>query len=69
MPEFEAIESGKTGEFFREGSVEDLAVTIDNWTGNLEEEREMIRVRCYKKIERFYNPEFQVREIKKALEG
>lgn len=66
MPEFEAIEEGKTGSFFYENDVEDLAKCIQSWlTNNMD--REQIRQNCYDVIDNKYNPHFQVKMIKKVI--
>ncbi len=66
MPEFEAIERGRTGNFFKEGDVEDLADQIELWLKN-NPDREAIRNRCYEVIDSKYNPNYQVNLIKTIL--
>jgi len=55
MPEFEAIEEGITGCFFKENDVEDLVKTINKWFA-LAIERDKIRKSCFNMIEQKYNP-------------
>ena len=66
MPEFEAIENGKTGFFFKENDVESLAECIRAWlTSGLN--REQVRQNCYDVIDQKYNPHFQVEMIRKVI--
>ena len=66
MPEFEAIEQGKTGTFFKENDIDSLAAAIKNWMANCAD-REAVRKACYKVIDEKYNPHVQVETIKKAI--
>jgi 1,2-diacylglycerol 3-alpha-glucosyltransferase len=66
MPEFEAIVPRRTGDFFRCGDISDLAKVIAEWT-QTELPAENVRKECYEIIENYYNPEYQRREIEKAL--
>ena len=66
MPEFEAIEPGKTGDFFKEDDVQDLANVIKRWSiANVN--RESVRQACYKVIDEKYNPHIQIETIKCAI--
>ena len=66
MPEFEAIEEGRTGAFFRENDVESLAESIHAWlTNGLD--REQVRQNCYQVINNKYNPHRQVEMIRKVI--
>lgn len=67
MPEFEAIEPGKTGDFFMEGDVHSLAETIQLWFKNNAYKREIIREACYKEIDTEWNPQFQLEVFKKHM--
>lgn len=68
MPEYEAIEDGKTGLFFKHGHAEDLAEKIKKW---LKYEtvagKNTIRTACYQVIDERYNPHYQINKIKNAL--
>ena len=65
-PEFEAIEEGKTGTFFNENDVDNLAESIQAWlTNGLD--REQIRQNCYDVIDKKYNPHLQVELIRKVI--
>lgn len=66
MPEFEAIEEGKTGTFFKENDVDSLAEAIKNWI-NTCNDREAVRQACYKVIDEKYNPHIQIETLKKAI--
>lgn len=66
MPEFEAIEDGKTGAFFKENDVDSLADSIQAWlTNGLD--RELIRQNCYDVIDSKYNPHRQIEIINKVI--
>lgn len=66
MPEFEAIEPGKTGAFFKEDDIEDLARAIKQWSETCSD-REAVRNACYKVIDEKYNPHVQIETIRKAI--
>ena len=66
MPEFEAIEPEKTGGFFKENDIEDLAKAIREWSETCGD-REAIRKACYKVIDEKYNPHLQIDIIRKAI--
>ena len=66
MPEFEAIEPGKTGAFFKEDDTDSLAEAIRNWMANCGD-REAVRQACYKVIDEKYNPHVQIRIIKDII--
>lgn len=66
MPEFEAIEDGKTGAFFKENDVESIADTIERWI-TLNIERETVRQNCYSIIEHKYNPHKQIELLKTII--
>jgi glycosyltransferase involved in cell wall biosynthesis len=66
MPEFEAIEEGKTGSFFAENDIESMASCIQSWlTNGLD--REQVRQNCYEVINSRYNPHRQVEMIRKVI--
>lgn len=66
MPEFEAIEKGVSGDFFKENDIEDLANKIESWLNN-NSDRDDVRNRCYKVIDSKYNPNHQVKLLKTIL--
>ncbi len=64
MPEFEAIQQGKTGDFFKEGSVDSLANAIVKWFSSNTYSRESIRQACYQEIDQSWTPQFQLSVLK-----
>lgn len=66
MPEFEAIEDGLTGTFFKEDDIDSLADAIERWFAS-NKEREEIRQACYKIIDKKYNPHIQIETMKKII--
>ena len=65
MPEFEAIKDGITGAFFKENDIEDLAKKIKWWL--LHKDKNIVKNECFKVIDRFFNPNFQLAVIKKII--
>lgn len=68
MPEWEAIVAGQTGDFFRLGDVHNLAKTIHKWCMRPWPD-ESVRKQCMDVIDRFYNPQFQLQMINRAVVG
>lgn len=66
MPEHEAIKTGITGFFFKENDVQDLAKKIYMWFLN-GYDRNLIRQNCYKEVDDFWNPYYQIKVIKENL--
>lgn len=66
-PEFEAIKSGITGDFYEYGSVDSLADTISKWFKNNYGGREKVREACYSEIDNYWTPDYQMRVINKYL--
>lgn len=67
MPEFEAIKPGTTGDYYKYGSVEDLAITISQWFSKNSRRREEVRQACYQEIDTNWNPYYQMDIISKNL--
>lgn len=67
MPEFEAIKSGVTGDFFDRGSLLSLVECISNWFAIKKNSRDEVRKACFKEIDTNWNPYFQIDVIKKNL--
>lgn len=65
MPEFEAIQEGKTGCFFDKNK-DNLAETILHWFKN-SPQRNMIRQNCYEVIDTKYNPHVQLQVLKDTI--
>lgn len=66
MPEFEAIQKGITGDFFKKDDVQSLSDAITRWFTN-NHDREEVRKACYKEIDTNWNPNNQMRIIKEHL--
>lgn len=66
MPEFEAIKDGKTGTFFKEGDIDDLANTIELWF-KTHTDRNLIRQECYTEIDSSWTPQYQINIINNQL--
>lgn len=66
MPEFEAIEDGKTGTYFKENDINSLAEAIERWL-NLKINRETVRQNCYEIIDKKYNPHIQIKVLKSLI--
>ena len=66
MPEFEAIDEGKTGVFFKENDIDSLAEAINNWI-NTCSNRESVREACYKVIDEKYNPHVQLETLRTTI--
>lgn len=67
MPEFEAINPGRTGAFFRYGDVKSLADAISTWFKSHGDEREQIREWCYQEIDNNWTPKYQIKVLKSVL--
>lgn len=66
MPEFEAIIDGRTGAFFKEGSIESLSNVIKRWFDS-HNDREAIREECYSVIDAEWTPHYQMELMHKIL--
>lgn len=67
MPEFEAIQEGKTGAFFQVDDSLSLADSISKWFSKHDNDRETIRQSCYDEIDTSWNPHYQIELIKGVL--
>ena len=67
MPEFEAIIEGKTGSFFQEDDVDDLAKHIQNWVLLPDEERQECRSIARKSIIEDWSVDYQINLLKNIL--
>ncbi|CAL2060708.1 glycosyltransferase [Tenacibaculum sp. 190524A05c] len=65
MPEFESIEDGITGTFFKEDNIDDLVEKIRLWLEKAN--RAEIRKSCNNKIDHLFNPNYQINVIKRVL--
>ena len=66
MPEFEAINKGITGDFFKQNNVQDLALCIKKWFDS-KKDRDDIRKACYHEIDSFWTPDYQIGIMKRHL--
>jgi glycosyltransferase involved in cell wall biosynthesis len=66
MPEHEAIKEGITGSFFKEDDVDDLTLKTVEWLQR-QQDRNIIRQNCYTMIDKFWNPNYQIKIIKEHL--
>lgn len=67
MPEYEAIQTGVTGDFFKHGDVKDLAVSISRWFLKNSVRRREVREACFREIDTNWSPYYQMDVIKKNL--
>ncbi|NLX13557.1 MAG: glycosyltransferase [Phycisphaerales bacterium] len=67
-PEYEAVIPGQTGQLFRYGDLYDLARAIREWIV-MSSDRETIRRDCYRMVDKYYNPYFQMKVINAAVQG
>lgn len=67
MPEFEVISDGQNGTFFKNDNLQDLINSIKKWTNLEKEEREKIRLSCYKTIDEKWNPNYQIEILKSII--
>lgn len=68
MPEFEAVRSGVTGDFFERDNVVSLAQAISQWLSTKQTQREEVRKACYEEIDERWNPNYQMQLIRKSLQ-
>ena len=67
MPEFESIKEGKTGTFFNYNDIDDLVKKTILWLKFSENNRENIRQQCFLEVESYWTAEYQLQQLKKAL--
>lgn len=67
-PEHEAIEAGISGDFYDYMDLESLKSKIKFWLENKRDKRENIK-NCRKNIDKYYNPDYQVKVMKTIIEG
>ncbi len=66
-PEFEAIEEGKNGAFFKENDVTSLEETITAWLEKFPAKTPELINHCFEVIDTKFNPNFQLRVIRDSL--
>lgn len=67
MPEFEAIEPGLTGAFFRHGDVKDLARKIYYWVTLDKGSRIKVRQACQEMVKEKWNPRNQAKIMSRSI--
>jgi glycosyltransferase involved in cell wall biosynthesis len=67
MPEFEAIESGITGCFFKENDPVNLKESIVQWLKKHPKKEDNLIKMCFEKIDMYYNPNYQIKILKEVL--
>ena len=67
-PEFEAIQAGLTGAFFRRGDPVDLAETVRTWL-SINGDRQAVAARCRERVLQYYTPDNQRELIDSAVDG
>jgi hypothetical protein len=67
-PEFEAIQAGITGAFFRRGDAGDLAGAIRTWL-SMHGDRRAVATRCRERVLQYYTPDNQREIIDSAVDG
>jgi len=65
-PEFEAIIEGKTGDFFKNGDVDDLCDKICSWINLNKVNRDRVRQMAFQTIDDKYTPFYQLNVLKKT---
>lgn len=68
-PEFEAIQEGMTGTFFEHGNVDSLADSISKWFVAHKDDRDQVRLACYREIDDNWNPHKQIEIIKRVIDS
>lgn len=69
MPEVGAITEGKNGCFFKENDLSSMVDHIKDWLFSNKLTRNEIRENCYGVIDKYYNPNYQVRVIENLLKN
>lgn len=67
MPEFETINDGVTGTFFKKGNAASLSESISIWFSSHRDNREEVRQACYSVIDNKWNPHNQIKIFKEVL--
>lgn len=66
MPEFEAIEPGKTGDFFEQNNNQALKAHIRKWVVLSGQNKSSIRKACMDTVQREWTPDYQIKVIKEC---
>lgn len=65
MPEVEALQPGQTGVFFDRSKM-NIAEAISGWFDS-NPDRQLVRMRCYKMVDDFYNPHRQLQTLTELI--
>jgi glycosyltransferase involved in cell wall biosynthesis len=68
MPEAEAIEHGINGILFEKDNIDSLTEVIKTWLSH-NNNRKLVREKCYEIIDKYYNPYYQTKVIENLIEG
>lgn len=68
MPEFESVRPNCTGNFFKKDDLASLVDAIDTWLLSHKTSREQIRRECYKEIDTYWNPYYQMNILKSVIQ-
>lgn len=67
MPEIEAINKGVNGDLYKYNSLEDLGNVIENWLLEKPIKNQSLVNDCYKIIDDYYNPDYQLKIFESVL--
>ena len=67
MPEYEAIVEGKTGGYFEEGNIPQMAEQIEHWISLSSQQREECRSVARKTILEEWSVDYQINLLKNLL--
>ena len=67
MPEFEAIIPGETGDFFKQGDINDLLNVTITWITKTTKDLESLRRKAYAEIDRKWNVDNQINVLQNIL--
>ena len=67
MPEFEAIQEGETGSFFKENDIDSLQERIEKWIDKHPTKSDSSIQNCHTMIDSYYNPNYQIEVLKEVL--
>jgi glycosyltransferase involved in cell wall biosynthesis len=68
MPEAQVISEGRNGSYFKEDNIDDLVEKIELWL-DTQTNRELVREECYKVIDNYYNPNYQIKVFRRVFSG
>lgn len=68
MPEFEVIEDGKNGAFYKDGDLESLVSQTKLWLKKSVEKKAIAKEFSETRIDKYYNPKYQVQLMKRLTQ-